>query len=108
MPMPPPEPAPVQQPPACDAEVTLYGASDSPTPTPVLFNIGSSDGVNLCLELDARDNKRVAHFTAGTQQELDASTSMFQLTLLDKDGMLLEEGWDVTAGTSPPTALRAS
>jgi hypothetical protein len=108
MPMPTPDMpvAPATMPaPACDATVALYGAGGSATPTSVPFSIGSSDGVNLCLELDARDNKRVAHFVASTQNEPNATTSMFQLTLLGKDAELLQEGWDVTFGSSPPTAF---
>jgi hypothetical protein len=99
------EPEPMPTRPACDAQVSLYGASDSATPTSVPFAIQSSDGVNLCLELDARDNKRVAHFAASTQQEFGTNTSMFQLALLDKDGVTLQEGWDVTLGDSPPMAF---
>jgi hypothetical protein len=104
-PMPSAEPATMPPPPACYAEVTLDGASDAATPTTVPFAIASSDGVNLCLSLDVRDNKRLVRFAASTQQEFDTSTSMFQLTLLDKDGALLQEGWDVAVDGSPPTAF---
>jgi hypothetical protein len=107
-PTPTPEPSTepaTTPPPACYAEVTLDGASDSATPTTVPFAIGSSDGVNLCLSLDASDNKRLVRFAASTQQELDTSTSMFQLALLDKDGALLQESWDVTVDGSPPMAF---
>jgi hypothetical protein len=99
------EPATMPPPPGCFSKFTLVGTSDSATPTSVTFAIGSSDGIDLCVTLDARDNKRLVHFVASTEQEFDTSTSMFQLTLLDKDGALLQEGWDVTVDGSPPTAF---
>ena len=101
----PVEPETMQEPRACDEEVALYGATDAATPTSVPFAIGSSDGVNICIELDARDNKHLARFTASTQQELNTNTSMFQLTLLGDGGALLQEGQDVTLGSSPPMAF---
>lgn len=85
----------------CDTHVSLYGATGSATPTAVPFTIESSDGFDICLELDARDNIVVGHFAASTQRETNTTTSMFQLALFDKDGELLQEGWDVTFGSSP-------
>jgi hypothetical protein len=98
-------PTPSPTPGQCDAAVSLYGASGSATPTTVPFAINTSDGVNICLELDARDNIVVGHFAASTQREQDATTSMFQLALFAKDGELLQEGWDVTFGDAPPVTF---
>ena len=88
----------------CDTEVSLYGFSGAATPTLVPFTV-DSDGFNICLELDARDNLVVAHLGASTPNEQDTTSSMFQLTLFAKDGTLLREGWDVTFGSAPPTTF---
>lgn len=109
----PPSPEPELEPDAmptivpgpCDQEVSLYGASGSATPTIVGPFTIDSDGADICLELDARDNIVVAHFAASTPHEADQTTSMFQLTLFAKDGAVLQQSWDVTFGTSPPVAF---
>ena len=114
LPEPEPEPEPAENgedvlpeptPGPCDAHVSLYGASGSATPTSVPFAIETSDGFDICLELDARDNLVVGHFAASTLRETDTTTSMFQLTLFDQDGQILRQGWDVTFGSSPPTTF---
>ena len=63
-----------------------------------------TQGVTLCLTLDATDNIVVAHFGAGSDREQSA-TSSFAMTLFDGDGNVLRDGWDVTFGSSSPTTF---
>jgi hypothetical protein len=63
-----------------------------------------TQGVTLCLTLDATDNIVVAHFGAGSDREQSA-TSSFDMTLFDGAGNVLREGWDVRFGGSPPTTF---
>ena len=100
-----PDAMPTTMPGACDQNVSLYGASGSATPTTVGPFTIDSDGVNICLELDARDNIVVGHFAASTPREPDTTSSMFQLTLFGKDGEVLQQSWDVTFGSSPPVTF---
>jgi len=89
----------------CSEQVSLYGMTGSATPTTVGPFTIQSEGVDICLELDGRDNLQVADFAASTPYEQNTTSSMFQLTLLDHDGNVLRESWDVTFGDSPPTTF---
>lgn len=88
----------------CRESVRLYGMDD--TTGGVTFGPMSLDttGVTLCLTLDATDNIQVGHFGAGTDREQKA-TSSYQMTLFDAQDHLLQDGWDVTFGGSPPTSF---
>ena len=84
----------------CDHDVSLYGMSGSgPTSIGPLTVDGS--GTDICLTLDARDNIWVGHFAAGTEYE-NGDASSFQLTLFDRDGVVLRAGWDVSVDVAMP------
>lgn len=89
---------------ACRDSVRLYGMDD----TTGRVTIGPIDldaqGVTYCLTLDATDNLVVAHFGASTDHE-QAATSSFEIALFDAQDQLLQDGWDVTFGGSPPTSF---
>ena len=63
-----------------------------------------TQGVTLCLTLDATDNLVVGYFGADSGRET-GSISTFAMSLFAADGTLLRDGWDVTFGSSPPTTF---
>jgi hypothetical protein len=88
----------------CREHFTLYGMDTTNghvTLGPLALD---TQGVTLCLTLDATDNIWVAHFGADTDRE-QTTTSSYQLTLFDAQGTLLQDGWDVTFGNSQPTTF---
>ena len=88
----------------CREGVRLYGRDDTTggvTIGPIALD---TQGVTFCLTLDATDNFVVGHFGAGTDHEQQASSS-FQMALFDAQDNLLQSGWDVTFGGSPPTTF---
>lgn len=88
----------------CRDSIRLYGMDN----TAGGMTIGPIDltsyGVTYCLTLDATDNLVVAHFGASTDRE-QAATSSFDIALFDAQNHLLQAGWDVTFGSSPPTTF---
>lgn len=83
-----------EDPSGCEMSASLDGAGSSPS------QVGPLDSANVCLHLDATQN-RVAHFAASTTAEAGAASS-FTLTLTDTAGNLLRDGWDVSVGESAP------
>jgi len=81
----------------CSQHITLYGMDDT-TGRVVLGPLAlDTQGVTVCLTLDARDNLVVGHFGADSGREAK-TMSTFQLSLFDAQGTLLQDGWDVTFG----------
>jgi hypothetical protein len=88
----------------CSQHITLYGMDDTTGRVVVGPLALDTQGLTLCLTLDARDNLVVGHFGADSDREPTA-TSTYQMALFTADDMLLQEGWDVTFGGSPPTTF---
>jgi hypothetical protein len=83
---------------ACEGTTVMQGV-DVPAQVTIPSRSFDTRGALFCLELDARQNIREAHFAAGTRNE-QAPASSFVLALLGNgnDSMLVE-GWDVEFGT---------
>lgn len=96
--------AQVTPPEGCDEEVTLapesagLPASDSVGP----FDV-DQDGVDICLHLDGTAIGR-NHFMSQSDQE-QGEVSSYQLLLIDHDGNVLREGWDVSFGVEDPSTF---
>lgn len=88
----------------CAHSAALYGMTGNAQATPIGPVTVDQTGIDLCLSLDARDNLVVAHFAAGTEYEMAASSS-FLLALFDRDGNPMREGWDVSFGSTPTTTF---
>ncbi|HUS29047.1 MAG TPA: hypothetical protein VMZ53_11065 [Kofleriaceae bacterium] len=89
---------------ACHESITLYGLDGTngrKTVGPLALD---TQGVTLCLTLDATQNIVVGHFGADSGRE-QAAASTFAMSLFDANGTLLRDGWDVTFGSSPPTTF---
>ncbi len=99
-----PDPTPVAQPRICVADVTLDGSSGSSAPTTIGPFTLDSNGVNVCLHLDATHNLVAAHFGAETQYA-SGTTSPFSATLEDPTYAPLQDGWDVTVDGTPPHTM---
>ncbi|HLM76155.1 MAG TPA: hypothetical protein VK459_25790 [Polyangiaceae bacterium] len=85
------------EPAMCTESKTLNGTSGETVSLPVTID---ASGFRLCLHLDASLND-TGHFFATTAY-VDGASSPLVLTLLEPDGTLLREGWDVTVGQSDP------
>lgn len=92
------------EPGGCSVELTLApeGGGFVASETVAAMEVGGA-GVDLCLHLDGTANDR-NHFAASSDQEAGEASS-FALLLLDADGDVLVEGWDVTFGTEDPTTF---
>lgn len=88
----------------CRESVRLYGMDDTTGGVTIGPIDVDAEGVTYCLTLDATDNLVVGHFGASTDREQSA-TSSFDIALFDADDHLLQAGWDVTFGSSPPTTF---
>jgi len=86
----------------CPSWLTLDGAAGTGQPTPVGPVALDGDGVELCLHLDARANRRV-HFAAWTDYRDGAETG-WASRLFDDRGAVVRDGWDVVVG-DPPRAF---
>jgi hypothetical protein len=77
----------------CTESRTLNGAAGEPVSLPVTVDAA---GFRLCLHLDASLNT-IGHFMATTSY-VDGASSPLALALLEPDGTLIQEGWDVSVG----------
>lgn len=98
---PPDAPGTTELPAGCDYELSLDGRGDNATQDSVGPVAVDAVGKKVCLHLDATNNIRIAHFSAGTEYA-DGTTSPFLLSLHDMQGATLREGWDVTVGQTDP------
>jgi hypothetical protein len=100
---PPPDPLPVPTPmptPATCTDVTLTGSGTIVASQTLPLTI-DTQGIALCVHLDASGLAR-AHFMAGTPSQPGTSSS-FESALLDASGQLIVDGWDVSFGGTDPT-----
>ena len=63
-----------------------------------------TNGVSVCLHLDATHNVGAAHFAAETQYA-SGTVSAFAATLEDLTYTALQDGWDVTVDDNPPRTM---
>jgi hypothetical protein len=104
----PTPPAPIPQPTAMPApgtctDVTLTPANSGRPATQTLPLTIDTQGIALCLHLDASALAR-AHFMAGTPSQPGTSSS-FESALADAGGHVIVAGWDVTVGGTDPTSF---
>lgn len=95
-------PAPAAGP--CATQLVLNGMDATGHPPPVGPLTIDTTGTTICLTLDATDNLWVAHFGASSDR-VSSSASPYQITLMDANGHVLRDGWDVTFGSSAPTTF---
>jgi hypothetical protein len=101
---PPPLPLPTPVPtPATCTDVTLTATSSGQVASQTLPLALDTQGVALCLHLDASALGR-AHFMAGTPSQPGTSSS-FEAALADAGGQVIVAGWDVTVGATDPTTF---
>ncbi len=74
------------------------------TPTTIGPLVLDANGASVCLHLDATHNLVAAHFAATTDRET-GTTSSFATALEDASFATLQDGWDVTYGSAPPTTF---
>jgi hypothetical protein len=89
---------------ACSADISLDGAANV-SGTPIGPMALDTTGTVICLHLDATQNIQGAHFVAASGNVV-GDVSGLASTLQDPDHSMLEDGWDVSFGTSPTTTFQ--